>query len=312
MQIPNFLQKFQEYFVETPSPLAPSSYVQAVLLRRVHDFSIFRTEEDRGLNTITLPKNTKDPTLIERLVFLYTKQKAAERRHAEQIIRRIKPDAEVCYLKDNLCLGCPVCGLNGGIKAVKGVGEVSLRSRILYATAYSLGVFDASTDLLTFNAVDEKTTKTDQALGDREVILPTVTFPSVVTFQAPTWKELVFGLRYILETSRYGAETRGFGLVKNHLVGLIFASSELITPLDLTLRLNDEIDPLESREKDITVKEIKEKTDTTLKNILKEESLPYKYLSDNIELSIRNFDLNKEFIDLMYSDVKKMTEAIKK
>ncbi|RLI56379.1 MAG: type I-D CRISPR-associated protein Cas7/Csc2 [Candidatus Thorarchaeota archaeon] len=168
-------------------------------------------------------------------MILASKQKAVERRHESQIIRDILPDAPECYLKDNLCLKCPVCALNGGIKAEKGAGEISVKSRVLYQTAFSVLPFEEIVESITFNAVNERTTKTEQALGERELVKPDTYFLSAVTLLAPTLDELKFYLYSMLHTTRYGAETRGMGVIENRLLGLVLSDSEHFSALGLTM-----------------------------------------------------------------------------
>jgi CRISPR type I-D-associated protein Csc2 len=91
----------------------------------------------------------------------------------------------------------------------------------------------------TFNGVDEATQLTGQTLGDRESVRPCSLFGSIVTLRAVTEAELVLAMKTILSCTRYGAETRIGGFVRNHIVGLVAAHEEILSPLELTLALGD-------------------------------------------------------------------------
>jgi len=231
----------KEWFVSAPSSLCPAKYASIAVLRRTLDYAAFRTEADRYTNSVATPASFNSDTVIERALILASKQKAVERRHQNQLIRDLKPDASECYLKDDLCLECPVCVLNGGIKAEKGAGEVSIKSRVLYQTAFSILPFEKVVESVTFNAVNERTTKTDQALGERELVKPDTFFMSAITLLAPTLDELKFYLHSMLNTTRYGAETRGMGVIENRLVALILSSSEQFSALGLAMDVYGEL-----------------------------------------------------------------------
>lgn len=228
------LDNQKDWFVETPSPLAPAKYASVALLRTTEDYAAFRTEADKYTNSVATPAYDGSDDVIERALILASKQKAVERRHQNKILRTFDPDYE-CYLKDNLCLSCPVCALNGGIKAEAGADEISIKSRVLYQTAFSVMPFEDVVESITFNAVNEKTTKTEQALGERELVKPDTPFLSVITLLAPTLDELKFYLYGMLNTTRYGAETRGLGVIENRLLGLVLSDTEEFSALQLTM-----------------------------------------------------------------------------
>lgn len=231
----------KDWFVETPSSLSPAKYATVAIVRRTQDYAAFRTEADKYTNSVATPASRNSEELMERALMLASKQKAVERRHQNKIVRDLLPEAGQCYLKDYLCLECPVCMLNGGIKAVKGAGEIAIKSRVLYQTAFSVMPFENIVESITFNAVDEKTTKTDQALGERELIKPDSHFVSVVSILAPTLDELKLYLYSLLHTTRYGAETRGIGVMENRLLSLVLSDAEEFSALGLTMDVYGEL-----------------------------------------------------------------------
>lgn len=224
----------KDWFVDSPQPLSPAKYATIAILRRTVDYAAFRTESDKYTNSVTTPAHTHTDNVIERALILASKQKAVERRHQNKILREFIENEE-CYLKDNLCLKCPACILNGGIKAEKGADEISIKSRVLYQTAFSILPFEEVVESITFNAVNEVTTKTEQALGERELVKPDTYFLSVVSILAPTLDELKFYLFSLLQTTRYGAESRGFGVLENKLLALVLSDNEEFSALGLTM-----------------------------------------------------------------------------
>jgi len=255
----------QNYLEDTPRILSPPKFVQVIVLRQTNDFSVFRTEASRELNTVLTPRSVSDHDPTLRVAFFGSKQKAVETRAFAAAFKEIKrssgldetalgklleelniesPSAseanskiEGCRLKDNLCLMCPRCILFGGITVEKGEREASLKHRIGYSTAYSLESYEEIATSITFNAVYEEAETTGQALGTVYSVDPVANFPSISTLRAPTINELMMYLKVLDTTAEYGAETRVRGRVRNHVIGLAAGMQELLTPLELTLEL---------------------------------------------------------------------------
>jgi CRISPR type I-D-associated protein Csc2 len=146
-----------------------------------------------------------------------------------------------CYLKDNLCLACPRCGLYGASALGQ---EANIKHRIEYSTAFSLLPFDQISEEITFNAVNELDQTTGQALGSRHVVKPATLFPSIVSLKGVTREELVLTIKTLLACKSYGAESRTGGDCRNTLFGVAAGWEEIITPLELTLELYDQKDSL--------------------------------------------------------------------
>jgi CRISPR type I-D-associated protein Csc2 len=235
------LESLKGYLVEKPRPLIGAETVQLLLLREILDYTVLRTEETRELNSVATPLSETDrATVIKRVAFLGSKQKAAESRQMEYLLRSAASQAgravEECYLKDNLCLECPRCGLYGGSALGE---EANIKHRIEYSTAFSLLPFDQISEEITFNAVNELDQKTGQALGSRNVVKPASLFPSIVTLKAVTQEELVLTVKTLLACKSYGAESRTGGDCRNTFFGVVAGWEEIITPLELTLELYD-------------------------------------------------------------------------
>jgi CRISPR type I-D-associated protein Csc2 len=248
----SMLEKLDGYLVERPQPLIGAETVQFLLLREILDYTVLRTEETRELNSASTPLSESDrATVVKRVAFLGSKQKAAESRQMEYLLRSAAAAAgkstpsgkngDGCYLKDNLCLQCPRCGLYGGTALGE---EANIKHRIEYSSAFSLLPFDQISEEITFNAVDELSQTTGQALGSRNVVKPASLFPSIVTLKAVTREELILVMKTLLACKSYGAESRTGGDCRNTLVGIVAGWEEIITPLELTLELYDYKDKL--------------------------------------------------------------------
>ncbi len=242
--------KIQPYLVERPRPLIGAETVQLIVMREILDYTVLRTEETRELNTVHTPlsiNNGSEP--VRRVAFLATKQKAAESREMEHLLRTVRRAADLpeqeCYLKDNLCMRCPRCGLFGGTSVTPGQAErANIKHRIEYSTAFSLMPFEDIGTRLTFNAIDDRNLTTGQALGDRHVVLPATLFPSVVTLRSITQRELILTVKTLLACKSYGAESRIGGDVRNSIWAVVAGWEEVITSLELTLELFDVMESL--------------------------------------------------------------------
>lgn len=235
------LKQLNGYLLDKPQPLIGAETIQLLLLREVHDYTMLRTEESREINSVFTPLSVSNrETVVRRVAFLGTKQKAAESRQLESMLRTANAQAAraipECYLKDNLCLQCPRCGLYG---ATALSNEANIKHRIEYSTAFSLDPFDQVTEEQTFNAVNETDQRTGQALGSRPVVKPGTLFASIVTLRSVTRAELVLAVKTLLSCKSYGAESRIGGDCRNTIVGVTAGWEEIITPLELTLELYD-------------------------------------------------------------------------
>ncbi|MBM4466971.1 MAG: type I-D CRISPR-associated protein Cas7/Csc2 [Chloroflexi bacterium] len=324
MNTDNAFAKVRPYLVERPRPLIGAETVQLLLMREILDYTVLRTEETRELNTVHTPLSAGKPDEpVRRVAFLATKQKAAESRELEHFLRTAtdkaglkyirrngslllteqvqKGDEEVtCYLKDNLCMQCPRCGLYGGTSTVAGQQErANIKHRIEYSTAFSLLPFDDIGTALTFNAINDRNQTTGQALGQRFAVQPATLFPSVITLKSVTERELILAVKTLLACKSYGAESRIGGDARNSIWGIVAGWEEVITSLELTLELVDNL---------------ANPTPETVQQITKEK---YKPMAGNpqhiivlevaeVEALVKacaETDLDKAFLEAAYQDI---------
>ena len=315
LPLPKAFEPLKDYLVEKPEPLRKTLTVQVVVARNILDYTVLRTEETRELNTTATPLSITRPEPTLRVVFLGGKQKAPETRTLGAILRTAnetlgRNDAPICYLKDKLCMHCPRCALFGAISTRGGTQELNFKHRIEYSSAYSLLPYDEIEESITFNAIDEVTTRVGQALGETSTVAPANIFPSIVTLNTVTWKELLLALKTILATRSYGAETRTRGDVLNIILGIAAGWEEIISPLELTLELYDIFDTNKNIDEKDTNKSIDEKQIAKiLRNYKKKAAFVNrtKVLSpkevSQILKTVQDYDLTKEFLEEAYKDV---------
>lgn len=311
------LETLKDYLLDGPRPLIGAETIQLLLLREILDYTVLRTEETRELNSVNTPLSERDRTTTKRVAFLGSKQKAAESRQMEYLLRSAAEAAKMdvpsgkngdgCYLKDNLCLACPRCGLYGASALGQ---EANIKHRIEYSTAFSLLPFDHISEEITFNAVSELDQKTGQALGSRHVVKPATLFPSIVTLKSVTLEELILVVKTLLACKSYGAESRTGGDARNTFLGVIAGWEEIITPLELTLELYEQKDALDpDAAKGLLEQKYK---------ILAGNPLQVRVLSpadvDNLLTECAGTPLDKRLLDKAYGDVKayRTAQGVKK
>jgi CRISPR-associated protein Csc2 len=303
----NALSKLAEYLVPAPRPLIGAETIQLILIREVLDYTVLRTEDTRELNSANTPRSESDRSNVEkRVAFLGSKQKAAESRQMEYILRSaaIAAKKEIphgkleggCFLKDNLCLKCPRCALFGA--SALGA-EANIKHRIEYSTAFSLLPFDQIAEEFTFNAVSETTQTTGQALGARHVVKPASLFPSIVTLKSVTRAELILVIKTLLACKSYGAESRTGGDCRNSVFAIAAGWEEIITPLELTLELYD-------KQNDISGQSIRELLQDKYKASAGSPSRVTLLTPDEVDAVVKQCaetELDRPFLDEAYKQV---------
>lgn len=298
------MKLIEQYLVDKPQPLIGAKTIQLILMREILDYTVLRTEEDRQLNTVYTPLSVTNNEPARRVAFLATKQKAAESRQLEQLLRTATEEAKLsvpeCYLKDKLCMKCPRCGLYGATSTESGQSDrANIKHRIEYSTAFSLLPYEDVATVTTFNAINDKNITTGQALGARYAVAPATLFPSIITLKSVTWIELVLAVKTLLACKSYGAESRIGGDVRNTIIGVVAGWEEVITSLELALELYD-------RQKNITPGEIMSfiKNDYVPKagnpgkvNVLEPEQ------TEELIKACVDTALDKQFLEKAYQDI---------
>ncbi len=307
----------KDYVVEAPHPLLEAKTIQIVLVRELLDFTVLRTEETREVNDVITPLSTANGETVRRVAFLASKQKAAESRELEQMLRTAtRAERQECYLPNGLCLECPRCGLFGGTNTESGSEKIgNIRHRIEYGTAFSLMPYQEINSATTFNAVNEVTQKTGQALGTRYAVIPASVFPSIITLRSVTWHEFVLALKTVLSCKSYGAETRIGGDVRNRILGISAGWEEVITPLELTLELYARcIEGVEGKT-EILDGYMVERVLETYRGYAGNPSKVRVFNQEEVTMlssEVAKSELNEEFLGTAYGDMRKYREIQKK
>jgi CRISPR type I-D-associated protein Csc2 len=303
---PQHLEILDDYFVTTPEPLRETLTIQLILARNILDYTILRTEDTRELNTVAIPLSKKNLEATLRVVFLGGKQKAAETRKLGDILRTAnrvvgRNDIPNCYLKDKLCMHCPRCALFGAMTVKGGSQEMNFKHRIEYSSAFSLLPYEDLIESITFNAIDDVTSKVGQALGETPSVCPANIFPSTITLNTVTWKEFLLTIKTILATKSYGAEGRTKGDAYNAILGIAAGWEEIISPLELTLDLYDKYENAENIDTQC-IYSILESYKKKCAFVNKVKVLSPREVA-NICTSIQEYDLSQEFLISTYDDV---------
>lgn len=304
------MDHIKKYLVDKPQPLIGAKTIQLILMREILDYTVLRTEEDRQLNTVFTPLSVAANEPTRRVAFLAAKQKAAESRQLEQLLRTAAAEAELsvpeCYLKDNLCMSCPRCGLFGATNTESGqTDRANIKHRIEYSTAFSLLPYEDVAAVTTFNAINDKNITTGQALGSRYAVTPATLFPSVITLKSVTWTELVLTVKTLLACKSYGAETRIGGDVRNTIVAMVAGWEEVITSLELALELYDRQDKITPAEITALIKtDYVPKAGNPNNCIILEPAVTAELIKECV-----NTALDKAFLEKAYQDIRDYRSA---
>lgn len=299
------IEMLQRYLEAKPHPLIGAKTVQLLLIREIHDYTVLRTEDTRELNTVATPLSIQQETDTRRVAFLATKQKAAESRQLEYLLRTAAETAGFkietpCFLKDDLCLECPRCGLFGATNVKSGKGQApNIKHRIEYSTAFSLLPFEDIETATTFNAINDDKQITGQALGTRYAVAPASLFPSIVTLRSVTERELILTIKTLLACKSYGAESRIGGDVRNTIFGIVGGWEEVITPLEFTLELFDRKDNISSE----TVQAVAQAYVPLAGNPKKIKVFALEEV-ESIVKAAADAELDKAFLEASYADIK--------
>ncbi|MHA1470127.1 MAG: type I-D CRISPR-associated protein Cas7/Csc2 [Candidatus Asgardarchaeia archaeon] len=240
------LEGKEKYFESDIPNLFSSKRIQIIALRETVDPCIFRTDVE-GLDVVSTHAGIRNENIISRSIIFMRKLVAAERRTGKYLLRSILgsvPNTSEgrklvkntdCSLNQNLCGLCIDCTLFGFTRA-EGIVR---KSRVEYGTAYSIREYEKIYEVYNWNAIQEETQSPGQSFGDIEVIKPGVVYPTVTTLHSVTEKEFLYYLWIILNTRRFGAITTRTGRMSTEIVGIIFANSEPISSLELTMAYYD-------------------------------------------------------------------------
>ncbi len=211
-----------------------SNYVNILVLRELKSHAVFTTNgEDADIATVPVGDGDYSPGLL-----FMRKQTGSDRRTAKALQRDLglfDDEEDACTMQVNeMCQDCPECVLYGSA-ASKGEEELSITSRVMYDTAYTIRDASVVIDEKFQNAPGDDYAKSAEAtIREPDFFEPGTLFPSVVTLRDATPAEVAFILGVTKRNKRYGATTSRLGRVDNHILGVYVGREEGPSNLELT------------------------------------------------------------------------------
>jgi CRISPR-associated protein Csc2 len=211
-----------------------SNYVNLLVLRELQSHAIFTTNgQDADIATVSVGNGDYSPGLM-----FMRKQTGSDRRVGKALQRDLglfDEGEDECTMQVNeMCQDCPECILYGSA-ASSGDKELSITSRVMYDTAYTIRDASVVIDEKFQNAPGDDYAKSAEAtIREPDFFEPGTLFPSVVTLHDATPAEVAFVLGITKRNKRYGATTSRLGRVDNRILGMYVGSEEGPANLELT------------------------------------------------------------------------------
>ena len=216
-----------------------SNFVNILVLRELESHAVFTTNgEDADIATVALGSDDGPKDYAPGLMFM-RKQTGSDRRFGKALQRDLNlfdEDEDECTMQVNeMCQDCVECILYGSAASSDEGNDVSITSRVMYDTAYSLRDTSVVIDEKFQNAPGGDYAKSAEAtIREPDFFEPGTMFPSVVTLRDATPAELAFVLGITAKNKRYGATTSRLGRVNNRILGVYVGSEEGPANLELT------------------------------------------------------------------------------
>jgi CRISPR-associated protein Csc2 len=211
-----------------------SNYVNILVLRELQSHAIFTTNgQDADIASVPVGDGDYSPGLM-----FMRKQTGSDRRVGKALQRDLglfEEGENECTMQVNeMCQDCPECILYGSA-ASSGDQELSITSRVMYDTAYTLRDASVVIDEKFQNAPGDDYAKSAEAtIREPDFFEPGTLFPSVITLHDATPAEVAFVLGITRRNKRYGAATSRLGRVENRVLGVYAGSEEGPANLELT------------------------------------------------------------------------------
>lgn len=218
-----------------------SNFVNILVLRELESHAVFTTNgEDADIATVALNTEEGKQDYAPGLMFM-RKQTGSDRRYGKAIQRDLglfTDDEDECTMQVNeMCQDCVECILYGSAASSDEGSDVSITSRVMYDTAYTLRDASVVIDEKFQNAPGDDFAKSAEAtIREPDFFEPGTLFPSVVTLRDATPAELAFVLGITAKNKRYGGTTSRLGRVNNRILGVYVGSEEGPANLELTRR----------------------------------------------------------------------------
>ncbi|WP_254768244.1 type I-D CRISPR-associated protein Cas7/Csc2 [Salinilacihabitans rarus] len=216
-----------------------SNFVNLLVLRELESHAVFTTNgEDADIATVPLGTTNGPQDYAPGLMFM-RKQTGSDRRFGKALQRDLDlfdDDEDECTMQVNeMCQDCIECILYGSAASNNEGNDISITSRVMYDTAYSLRDASVVIDEKFQNAPGDDFAKSAEAtIREPDFFEPGTMFPSVVTLRDATPAEVAFVLGITAKNKRYGATTSRLGRVNNRILGMYVGSEEGPANLELT------------------------------------------------------------------------------
>jgi CRISPR-associated protein Csc2 len=215
--------------------IAPqNNFTNILVLRELESHAVFTTDgQSADLANVAVGSGDDRETYSPGLMFM-RKQTGSDRRFGKSLQRDLL-DTECTMQVNGMCQDCVECILYGSAASDDADQQLSITSRVMYDTAYTLRDATATIDEKFQNAPGDDYAKTAEAtIREPDFFEPGTLFPSVITLRDATPEELAFVLGVTAKNKRYGAATSRLGRVKNHVLGVYTGSEEGPANLGLT------------------------------------------------------------------------------
>lgn len=215
-----------------------SNFVNILVLRELESHAVFTTNgEDADIATVALDSAEAPQDYTPGLMFM-RKQTGSDRRFGKALQRDLglfEDDEDECTMQVNeMCQDCVECILYGSAASSDEGSDISITSRVMYDTAYTLRDASVVIDEKFQNAPGGDYAKSAEAtIREPDFFEPGTMFPSVVTLRDATPAELAFVLGITAKNKRYGATTSRLGRVNNRILGLYVGNEEGPANLEL-------------------------------------------------------------------------------
>lgn len=216
--------------------IAPqNNFTNILVLRELESHAIFTTDgESADLASVAVGSGDDRETYSPGLMFM-RKQTGSDRRFGKALERDLLDDIDCSMQVNGMCQECVECILYGSAASDNADQQLSITSRVMYDTGYTLRDATAAIDEKFQNAPGDDYAKSAEAtIREPDFFEPGTLFPTVVTLRDATPEELAFVLGITAKNKRYGAATTRLGRVKNHIVGMYTGSEEGPANLELT------------------------------------------------------------------------------
>ncbi len=202
----------------------PSAHYVHVLVLRELQSSVIFTSSGQDADRATVAMNAKNGLVEYSPVMMFKrKQTGSDRRKGKELQRNLISLKDTMNVNE-MTQNSPESILFG---SAVGEAEISVTSRVMYDTAYSIRDSSVIVEMKFQSAPgDEFAKKATTAIREPEFIVPGTVFPSVITLRDATFDELVFVLGITKMNKRYGAATSRIGRVENHILGIYYGLEE--------------------------------------------------------------------------------------